>query len=147
MQRVRQDALEVAAKNPRFLNKINKTDGCWLWTGAVSTNGYGAFAYGGTKTAYAHRIALAGSGVVLEDAMVIDHLCRNRLCVNPDHLEQVPQRQNVNRGLQGAMKTHCPQGHPWIEENQYVRPNGRKMCLPCRNERNRISNDKRKANR
>lgn len=144
MQRVRQDALEVAARNPRFWGKVNKTDECWLWTGALSTSGYGRFRIDGEQVAYAHRIALVWAGIELDDEMVIDHLCRIKQCVNPDHLEQVPQHDNVRRGLLGSLKTHCRQGHEWTEANQYIRPDtGQRMCLPCRNERNAINNKKR----
>lgn len=142
---MRQHALEVAASSERFWAKVDKTGTCWLWTGAVSSSGYGVFAYEGSKTAYSHRITLAWSGVELAGEMVIDHLCRTPLCVNPAHLEQVTPKENIARGLQGALKSHCPQGHPWVEENQYVRPGtGRKMCLACRSERNKINNANRR---
>jgi hypothetical protein len=134
---VRQDALEVAAAQERFWAKVDKSGDCWLWIGAVKNNGYGVFGISRGVYALPHRVALAGTGVELLDDHVIDHLCRNPLCVNPDHLEQVPQQENVRRGVQGELKTHCPQGHPWVEENQYARPDGRRMCRICRDERNR----------
>ncbi|WP_396021799.1 HNH endonuclease signature motif containing protein [Bacillus cereus group sp. BfR-BA-01522] len=72
----------------------------------------------------------------IEEGMVIDHLCRNRKCVNPLHLEQVTQRINLLRGegmsAENVKKTHCPQGHEYTEENTYISKAGSRYCRKCR---------------
>lgn len=90
-------------------------DGCWLWTGAVR-EGYGAFKDPVTKrTKVAHRgVYELLVGPITEKTL--DHLCRVRSCVNPDHLEPVSYQENILRGegasAVNARKTHCVQGHP-----------------------------------
>lgn len=70
--------------------------------------------------------------------MHIDHLCRNPLCVRPDHLEQVTPRENLLRGVgpsaKAAKKTHCPQGHPYAGENLGIHRNGNRWCRTCHRE-------------
>lgn len=113
--------------------------GCWLWTGKVSTNGYGRIEASDVRTA-AHRyfyIALIGDPPAGLD---LDHLCRNRSCVNPYHLEPVTRSVNLRRGVgadvtraRTARITHCPSGHPYDEANTYFRPGTKKRdCLTCR---------------
>ena len=84
----------------RFWSKADRTDpsGCWLWTAAVDEQtGYGRLGIG-TRSVAAHRIAFELFVGPIPDGMVIDHLCRVRRCVNPDHLEAVSQRENLLRG-------------------------------------------------
>lgn len=117
----------------RFLEKVDK-DGpvpeyrpdlgpCWVWTAARNANGYGIMKVS-EGTTLAHRISYALAGGNVTDDEQIDHLCRVRHCVNPQHLEAVPPRVNVHRGYGSAAgnarKTHCPQGHPYNDENAYV---------------------------
>lgn len=99
-------------------------NGCWEWTGTLHKEGYGQINWkpAGKLIAFAHRVVLAAIGEPLPDGLVVDHLCRNRRCCNPDHLELVTQRENVMRspiapGAINARKTHCPQGHPYSSEN------------------------------
>lgn len=80
----------------------------------------------------------------IPEGLVIDHLCRNRGCVNPDHLEAVTQRENILRGeglaAANARKTHCPKGHPYSGENLYVVPSsGRRQCRICADARRALS--------
>lgn len=76
-----------------------------------------------------------------ENGLTIDHLCRNPLCVNPDHLEPVTNSENVRRaaaagayegnGAHHRAKTHCPKGHPYSGENLYRTPSGKRKCREC----------------
>lgn len=95
-------------------------EACWLWTGSMYPNGYGQFNID-RHPIYAHRAALLLHGVELIDGLEVDHLCRVRHCVRPDHLEQVTHRENGLRGFgpaaENARKTHCPQGHPYDRVN------------------------------
>lgn len=75
--------------------------GCWIWGGPVINSGYGQVRYSGKK-ALAHRASYESARGTIPNGMVIDHLCRVRLCVNPDHLEVVTQSANVRRGLKGG---------------------------------------------
>jgi hypothetical protein len=88
------------------------------------------------KTCYAHRLAYERYIGPIPERYSIDHLCRNPACVNPAHLDAVPQKINIRRGKLGTLKTHCAQGHPWMEEHIYIRPDtGHKMCGTCNRER------------
>lgn len=83
----------------RFLSHVNKTDTCWLWTGALAENGYGVFQLNKEKgTQKAHRVSYSEFVSPLQDDQYLDHLCRVRNCVNPNHLEVVTKRQNAVRG-------------------------------------------------
>lgn len=110
--------------------------GCWEWQGkSVQTSGYGQLNYGGTRR-LAHRLAYELAVGPVPEGLVLDHLCRNRLCVNPMHLEPVTNRENLRRGEgwagRNARKTHCDRGHELTADNVKVRPsrNGRE-CRAC----------------
>lgn len=109
-------------------------DGCWLWKGTISTNGYGRFAVNGT-TRPAHRIIYEILVGPIPEGLTIDHLCRVRHCVRPDHLEPVTQYVNQSRGTSpvsiNTNKTHCKRGHPFSEANtRWVRGKYR-VCRAC----------------
>lgn len=121
----------------RFWTKVRKTEGCWLWQGP-SRNGYGLFAcWDGTvsRATGAHRYSYQLARGPIPDDLVIDHLCRTPLCVNPDHLEPVSRGENVLRGIGSAArnlrKTHCVKGHEFTEENTRVNKRGHRACRAC----------------
>ncbi len=111
-----------------FWAKVKKTESCWLWTAAttVKVGGYGRFAIMPHGLFVAHRIAYTLKKGSIPEGLALDHLCRERLCVNPEHLEPVEHRENTLRGDAGEhvarrerAKTHCPHGHEYNEENTY----------------------------
>lgn len=110
-------------------------NGCWNWTGYKSPKGYALTRFDGT-TKKAHRVIYELLKGPIPEGLQPDHLCRNRGCVNPDHIEPVTHRTNVLRGIgltaQNAKKTHCQNGHPLSGENLYVTPNGRRQCQVCK---------------
>jgi hypothetical protein len=120
--------------------------GCWEFTGALNDGGYGIIQIGrGIGTDRAHRVVFRSEVGEIPDGMTIDHLCLNPRCVNPAHLEMVTRAENTRRqwaagrgnaGVRQREKTHCPQGHPYSDENTY-RGQGRRQCRACACERAR----------
>lgn len=121
----------------RFWRMVEKTETCWLWTGAkASKYGHGKFMLTGpSRNLKAHRWAYEALVGSIPPGMTLDHLCRVPACVNPAHLEPVTLSENVRR--QCAAKTHCPQGHPLSGENLYLSPAGTRACRTCRTEASR----------
>lgn len=123
----------------RFWAKVQKTDGCWAWVGARSDTGYGSFQVNAHRVG-PHRFSYELLVGPIPKGLTIDHLCRNRLCVNPNHLEVTTMRDNTLRGnsitAQAARKTHCPAGHPYDLFNTYQDRDGR-HCRACHRERER----------
>ncbi len=142
----------------RFLKMVlpEPNTGCWIWTGGTTIKGYGTFG-DGTKTVMAHRFSYRTYKGEIPDGMQIDHLCRVRCCVNPDHLEAVSASENVRRswpyytehsrtasianlvaGLasvnrSNAVKTHCVNGHEYNSVNTRFCDAGpkRRICIIC----------------
>src|SRR5438445_7913613 len=108
----------------RFWSSASPNEsGCLVWGGSVSSNGYGAVYLQGRRYR-AHRLAYELRKGIIPAGKQLDHLCRNRLCINPEHLEAVTQKENILRGqgapAKNARKTHCPQGHPYTANNLYL---------------------------
>lgn len=125
----------------RALGYISNTDesGCWHWLGGKSRKGYGHFQLGTRKGVRAHRFVYEQLEGPIPEGLQLDHLCRNRTCCNPAHLEPVTLQENVSRGLTGkvnhrnSVKTHCTRGHEYNTKNTYVRPSGgTRSCKVCR---------------
>ena len=120
----------------RIVEKIAMGAECWLWLGAVSSSGYGRTTMNG-RGAPAHRVVYEALLGPIPDGMTLDHLCRNRLCVRPDHLEPVTMRENTLRGVGptavNAAKTHCAKGHPLSGDNLgTLGPDGKwRRCRTC----------------
>lgn len=119
----------------RILQRISlpNLDGCMEWTGAINTSGYGHYNRGLTYY-LGHRASYEMFVGPIPEGLVIDHLCRNRACCRPDHLEPVTIGENIRRGEQ-ATKTHCVHGHEFTPSNTYLRLTGGRECRACRKRR------------
>lgn len=127
---------KIAAHRFASKVKINHGNGCWEWQG-VKLRGYGQCSIRNPSgkrfdTKQAHRISYIGTCGDIKDDLTIDHLCRNRGCVNPSHLEPVTRTENVLRGDSvtaiNKRKTHCIRGH----EFSRIRPSGYRECSICK---------------
>lgn len=120
----------------RFWSKVAAGDPreCWPWLGAQTHGGYGHLLVR-RRFVGAHRVAYELFYGEIPSGMVIDHLCRNHACVNPLHLEAVSNRENLRRGINGVLTTHCPAGHPYDEKNTHYAPHPNRaptrICRAC----------------
>jgi hypothetical protein len=138
--------MNIESLPARFRSKYseNADTGCWDWSGTLLGNGYGQYYVGGGQKnrvqVLAHRFAFECCRGAIPEGLCIDHLCRNRGCVNPDHMEPVTRGENVLRGVgrsaKNARKTHCKRGHEFTPENTYVY-NKQRACKACQAGRSR----------
>jgi hypothetical protein len=127
----------------RFWGKVKPYGTCLLWTGMKNHEGYGRVTVLGKRLA-AHIFAYATSCGEIPPGMQIDHLCRNPLCVNPDHLEVVTPAENKRRGVlpfidrARATNLRCIRGHLLVAENLYLYRGKYRVCKTCRRLHDRI---------
>jgi len=120
-----------------FIDK--QPDGHWIWTRRANSSGYGTLTVDG-RSVMVHRLVYELLVGPIPERWTIDHLCRIRLCCNPEHLEPVTYDENVRRALAAYKarmdaRTHCVHGHPWDEVNTYVNGSGSRQCRQCRIDR------------
>ncbi len=122
----------------RLMRRVRMDDGpagCWIFLGADNGCGYGVMKVSG-RTRGTHRLAFEATRGPVPAGLQLDHLCRNRKCCNPNHMEAVTSRENTLRGdsrmARYAERTHCVNGHPYSTENTYNHPSGGRRCRACR---------------
>ena len=124
----------------KALQKVKRAEnGCWEWQGEINPHGYGRLQRDG-KRYYAHRFFYLKLVGLVPDGHELDHLCRNRSCVNPEHLEAVLPRVNKERGMSPAAvyarRSACKKGHEYKPDNTYLRHQGEatisRICKVCR---------------
>ena len=142
---------EKAADN-LLKHVLENEQGCWIWQKGKTHNGYPLVSVARVMR-YAHRLQYERTKGPIPPGMDLDHLCRNRDCINPEHLEPVTRSENLRRGAGAQMLrarhaavTHCPQGHPYNAENTYLRPNGRgRLCRLCQRAAKKSYRERRKG--
>lgn len=134
--------MKAAALTDRFWAKVVQDGDGWIWTGARNSKGYGQWAVTG-RSRSVHRLAYEAFVGPIPARLVLDHLCRRRTCLNPDHLEPVTDAENSRRsGLVlssiNAAKTHCLRGHPLSGDNLVMKKRGTRRpvrnCRECASE-------------
>lgn len=106
---------------------------CWPWPNRLDNNGYGHARSNGVQTT-AHRVVYVHLIGPFDEVLDMDHLCRNRDCVNPLHLEPVTHKVNMERGMK-AQATHCLRGHELTNDNVRIRANGTRNCKQCKRDK------------
>ena len=119
----------------QFWSHVDRSGDCWVWTAAKDKGGYGLVNQWPSRMA--HRISYELTVGPIPAGLELDHLCRTRACVRPDHLEPVTHAENRRRSR--WLVTHCPQGHDLnADNNRYVRPRGSYSCRACNREAARL---------
>lgn len=118
----------------RFWSKVDRTGACWKWLGSTNSDGYGQLTIGG-RYWRAHRLAWTLTNGEIPEGLVLDHVCRVRSCVNPEHLEVVTNAENVKRGIGptaiNARKQRCKAGHAFDADNTMIGSKGERLCRKC----------------
>jgi len=129
----------------RFWEKVVIGEPCWIWIAHKNKNGYGYMGIS-NKLVLVHRFSYELRFGLIPAGLTIDHLCRNRACVNPHHMETVSNRENILRGesppAKMARATHCINGHAFTTENTYLTKRGHRDCRACHRKRQREYNRK-----
>lgn len=116
---------EATPVPPRFAAHVTLEGECWLWASTLRDDGYGKF-----SGRQAHRVVYEEVVGDIADGLELDHLCRNKACVRPDHMEPVTRLENMRRRY--AIYTHCKSGHEFTLDNTYRMPSGHRACRRCR---------------
>ena len=124
----------------RFWDKVDITNSCWNWEALCNKDGYGRINSNGTML-LAHRYIYEILENHIPIGLELDHLCRNRKCVNPNHLDIVTKKENWSRGNSQSAKqsrqTHCKNGHEYSKHGIYLQ-NGHRRCIPCKKKYDRL---------
>lgn len=122
-------------------NTLKSPSGCWEWQGSRNHGGYARMTFRGNSNTRVHRIMYEVFKGKIPYTIVINHKCRVRHCINPDHLELKTIGENVLMGetlpAKQLLRTHCPRGHEYNEENTYITKVGGRDCRPCGREQAR----------
>lgn len=146
VERSRAEVERLLIKYGHQVKFSSSVGGCWKWSGYIGPDGYGSVGITHDKKLRAHRLFWLAFRGQHEKGLVLDHLCRNRDCVNPAHLDPVSRGENVKRGNHPNQVAHrkneCRYGHKLTPENLYLAPKGERRCRICnkRREENRKRN-------